>query len=391
MSNDPLALSVLTVGPLRETDYDAVYAAVTATDRGRWFLSEYAKHNRNADTDLIIAAIARVEAGLRGGAPSQSSAISAADLTAMAATIERIRVTVAAARLPMSNISGAAERISDISFGLRERSVDAALCDTLDAAAREITEACANSTAEDHAGGLTELLRDLAGRIDVLLKLSAAAQVSREVSDDAPSPALSEVPAEVLNQDLDETSAAMLRRPIVEPAIVVDTPNDSADAVMPLQAYRDDPEPPARALTVDGPRWRIESPDFVFAPTNRAADEVEAESVVESEPFHALLPATELRPELQNDPGPQDDPADLFDASLTREAFVSVPAPISPPAMSVPAPSESAVVLSLAKAAQQQLNGANSSATRAGPPPVTSDPLAAMHSLSDDEVIALFG
>lgn len=390
MSNDPLALSVLTVGPPRETEYDAVCAAVTATERGRWFLSEYAKRNRNADTDLIVAAVARIEATLRGDVPPQSSAIPSADLTAMAATIERIRGAVAAAGLPMSGIGSAAERISDISFSLRERSVDATLCDALDAAAREISETCASRAAEDdHARGVAESLRDLAGRVDALLKLSAAdpvssevsSQISNEVSNDAPSQALSEVPAEVPDQGPDETSAAMLTSPIAEPATVVGAQNELADAIIPPPAYGDDPDLPASAPTADGPRWHIESPDFVFAPTDRGADKVKAEPASESELFHALLPATQLQP------GPQDDPADLFEASVTREAV----APVSPPATPAPAPSELAAVVSLAKASQHQLRIANGSAVRIGPPPAPSDPLAAMRSLSEDEVVALFG
>ena len=316
MSNDPLALSILSVGPPRETDYDAVYAAVTATERGRWFLSQYAKHNRNADTALIMAAIARIEATIRGDAPPQASAISSADLTAMAAAIERIREAVAAAGLPMSSIASAAERISDISFSLRERSADAALCDALDATAREISEACATrAVVEDHARGLTELLRDLASRMDALLSPSPADLVSRETS----------------SSDSGHISS------------------DVADAAVPSPAYEGDTDLPASAPTIDGARWHIESPDFVFAPADRVTGKVETEPVSESEHFHALLPATQLQL------GPQD-PADLFEASVTEEADAPVPGPVSPVAT-----------------------------LGAG------DPLAAMRSLSDDELTALFG
>ena len=395
MSNDPLALSVLTVGPPRETEYDAVYAAVTATERGRWFLFEYAKRNRNADTDLIVAAVARIEATLRGDAPPQLSALPSADLTAMAAAIERIRAAVAATGLPMSDIGSAAERISDISFSLRERSVDAALCDALDAAAREISEVCASRVAEDdHARGVAESLRDLAGRMDALLKLLAvpvSSEVPSQISNDAPSQALSEVPAEVPNQGPDETSATMLSSPVAEPAPVVAAQNEPADAVMLPPAYGDDPDPPAGAPTAAGPRWHIESPDFVFAPADSDAAKVDAEPAGESEHFHALLPATELQLEPQDDPGPHDDPAGLFGGSVMREAVTSVPAPFSPSATPAPASPELAAVVSLAKASPQPLRIANGSAVRTGPPPVSGDPLAAMRSLSEDEVVALFG
>ena len=43
--------------PVSDTDYDAIVAAIMETPRGRWFLSEYARRNRQADTQLIVTAI----------------------------------------------------------------------------------------------------------------------------------------------------------------------------------------------------------------------------------------------------------------------------------------------------------------------------------------------
>jgi len=42
-------------------DYEAIEAAVMETSRGRWFLREYARRNRNADTETVLAAVARLE------------------------------------------------------------------------------------------------------------------------------------------------------------------------------------------------------------------------------------------------------------------------------------------------------------------------------------------
>ncbi|MGO4572318.1 hypothetical protein [Microvirga sp. 2TAF3] len=42
-------------------DYGAIEAAVMETARGRWFLREYAKRNRNADTEAVLAAVAGLE------------------------------------------------------------------------------------------------------------------------------------------------------------------------------------------------------------------------------------------------------------------------------------------------------------------------------------------
>lgn len=43
-------------------DYDAVAAAVMETARGRWFLEEFARRNRAAETKTVLAALSGVEA-----------------------------------------------------------------------------------------------------------------------------------------------------------------------------------------------------------------------------------------------------------------------------------------------------------------------------------------
>ncbi|MGL4495849.1 MAG: hypothetical protein ACRCUX_08545 [Beijerinckiaceae bacterium] len=43
-------------------DYDAIFAAVSETPRGRWFLAEYQRRNRAADTATVLDQIARLEA-----------------------------------------------------------------------------------------------------------------------------------------------------------------------------------------------------------------------------------------------------------------------------------------------------------------------------------------
>lgn len=42
-------------------DYEAIEAAVMDTARGRWFLAEFARRNRTADTQLLLQAIERLE------------------------------------------------------------------------------------------------------------------------------------------------------------------------------------------------------------------------------------------------------------------------------------------------------------------------------------------
>ena len=50
-----------------EEDYDAIREAFMETARGRWFLDEYARRNRNADTSMVLDAVARIEETLAAG------------------------------------------------------------------------------------------------------------------------------------------------------------------------------------------------------------------------------------------------------------------------------------------------------------------------------------
>src|SRR5690349_18221196 len=44
-----------------DLDFDAIEAAVMETARGRWFLKEYARRNRNADTQAVLEALEQLK------------------------------------------------------------------------------------------------------------------------------------------------------------------------------------------------------------------------------------------------------------------------------------------------------------------------------------------
>ena len=43
--------------PVSDDDYDAIESAIMETARGRWFLFEYARRHRQADTLMVMSAI----------------------------------------------------------------------------------------------------------------------------------------------------------------------------------------------------------------------------------------------------------------------------------------------------------------------------------------------
>src|ERR1700722_16397769 len=66
MADEAFALSPISARAAQpsEADYDAIQEAFMETSRGRWFLGEYAKRNRNADTKMGLDAVARSEGPL---------------------------------------------------------------------------------------------------------------------------------------------------------------------------------------------------------------------------------------------------------------------------------------------------------------------------------------
>ena len=58
---------------LSEADFETIEAAVMETERGRWFLGEFARRTRASDTLRILEALDRLEA--RGGAIEAAEAL----------------------------------------------------------------------------------------------------------------------------------------------------------------------------------------------------------------------------------------------------------------------------------------------------------------------------
>src|SRR5271165_7527360 len=76
MDDEAFALSPISARPVLpgEADYEAIREAFMETSRGRWFLGEYAKRNRNADTTMVLDAVARLEETLAAQRRQQPAA-----------------------------------------------------------------------------------------------------------------------------------------------------------------------------------------------------------------------------------------------------------------------------------------------------------------------------
>ncbi|PZU91733.1 MAG: hypothetical protein DI527_11525 [Chelatococcus sp.] len=141
--------------PLSENDYEAIELAVMETARGRWFMKEYARRNRQSDTNQLLNAIGRIERivglNLQRQAPEPDIGEAAALIGDLRMDLERIsgraheRSSGLAARIEdaAATIATAVESVQDVAWSLREAGADDALCEKLDRRAVEISAAIA--------------------------------------------------------------------------------------------------------------------------------------------------------------------------------------------------------------------------------------------------------
>jgi hypothetical protein len=98
MSEKPSVLSTIAPQPqpAAEGEYELICATMAESARGRWFLDEYARRNRNTDTAQVLAAIERIEAMIRGERGQQGHQSFRGDLLEMAKAVAQTRAEVAA-------------------------------------------------------------------------------------------------------------------------------------------------------------------------------------------------------------------------------------------------------------------------------------------------------
>ncbi len=125
-------------------------------------------------TDPSAAAPARFDAAAEESPPA-AVALSRRVVAELAATIERLHSLIAADAMAAPDGSDAIERIADIAFVLHEREVEASLCDTLDAAVREISGGEATRQASlERMRKASEMLRELSGRLNEIIAAKPA-------------------------------------------------------------------------------------------------------------------------------------------------------------------------------------------------------------------------
>jgi hypothetical protein len=104
---------------LTEVDYEAIEAAVTETVRGRWFLSEFARRNRLAETRQLLDAMARIE-------------------TAIASTQNALPTADPSIRLMIQRIKEIAAQLGEVAVEMRDAGVEEHFVSAVDLQARAV-------------------------------------------------------------------------------------------------------------------------------------------------------------------------------------------------------------------------------------------------------------
>ncbi len=178
MANEAFALSPISARAAEpnEADYDAIREAFMETARGRWFLGEYAKRNRNADTRMVLDAVAKIEETLAAQRqpvvedrlPEALVAIRRAVAEAEAAASATF--DPAALETSLGPINRGVRIIKEISWRWREIGADGRICDLIDSQLAAIEGACAQISTIDPRDELKaafDLLRDRVEQTDI--------------------------------------------------------------------------------------------------------------------------------------------------------------------------------------------------------------------------------
>jgi len=239
MANEAFALSPISARAAlpSEEDYAAISEAFMETSRGRWFLGEYAKRNRNADTRMVLDAVARIEQSLAAQkedslqrqeshhkeealAAQQQAAEAAAAATAakdsLTEALGAIRDAVEAAQESASEaldslaleqrlapVRKGARVLREIAWRLREIGNDGRICDLIDSQVAVIEKGAEQITAEEARVALEAAFAALEGRLAEFGDNDGAPAPAMATEAAVPSPVQQEMPAAAVTETID--------------------------------------------------------------------------------------------------------------------------------------------------------------------------------------------
>ncbi|KQT08617.1 hypothetical protein ASG40_12140 [Methylobacterium sp. Leaf399] len=304
------------------SQYELIEATMAESARGRWFLQEYARRNRTADTEMLLGAIERLEGVVvaqRAAAPETERVERVRhDLMDMADAIARTKLEVAAIDSPdaahgrlglaldaivlateraTSDILAAAEHVQEVAWTLRESGSETAVCDELDRMATQIYTACSfQDLTAQRTARIVHTLRYLEERLGVMMAIWG---------DEATPPAAEDAlgPEVLCQNDVDrfiDTDAFAASLAVASPPADRKPERPAFDALDDAIAFE---EAPAVVEAVAGAASEEAAPDVGVAPSR---DDLGAwdEAAIQDDP--APEPDAEVAPAGGTAPGKTD-------------------------------------------------------------------------------------
>src|SRR4051794_26177227 len=290
MADEAFALSPISARAALpgEEDYAAISEAFMETSRGRWFLTEYAKRNRNADTRMVLDAVARIEQSLAAqkeeGLAAQREAAAAdaslneaklaearlaeaklAEARLAEARLTEARLTEARLTEAMASIRGAIEAaqasaiealeglalnerlapvrkgarvIREIAWRLREIGNDGRICDLIDSQVGVIEKGAEQISSDEAKAALSAAFAAIEGRLKEV-SVQEAPQPTAEAQADSPAPIHQEAPvAEAAPVEPMQQAAAALG--VAEPVQAAPAHEEIADTASSIPSALDE-------------------------------------------------------------------------------------------------------------------------------------------------------
>jgi hypothetical protein len=326
MANQAFALSPISARASlpSEEDYDAIREAFMETARGRWFLDEYARRNRNADTRMVLDAVARIE-----------QTVAAQKQPPPPVVVDRLPAALKSIRSAVARAEGAATTafdglklednlvpirkgtriIKEISWRWREIGADGRICDLIDSQVAAIDTACTQIAETDPRVALRAAFEEI--RSEIAAFRDDGEPVAPPVAEaPRPVPPLAEVPApapiaaapvavseEVATSEVETAFSEpdLPTEPAVEETVTAALSQEQADAedeavldAVAMEMAAPDPDDelnfPEAVTAADSEPMHVTMPPIVEPLTPVA---------VSSEPAPALAPVATQAPSLQ--------------------------------------------------------------------------------------------
>jgi hypothetical protein len=249
MADEAFALSPISARAAQPSaeDYDAISEAFMETSRGRWFLGEYAKRNRNADTRMVLDAVARIEetiAAQRQPQPPDNGLAEA--LAAIRSALNDARAAASSAiddlavEQNLAPVRKGARVIKEIAWRLREIGADGRICDLIDSQVSAIEGACGQISSAGPRGAVSAAFDLIANRIGEFDERDAAAAVPQaaESAVTSSSPASGEMAA-AASEETSTASATTDAEVAMGTPVAMSTPALQGEAVVTIEGAAD--------------------------------------------------------------------------------------------------------------------------------------------------------